>query len=74
MNKAEILAKHLAKHNALGTQKDAEDKEEFDREHREIWRECDVELKQRLTELEAEANPNGEALIEIQELKAYLGI
>ena len=52
MTKTEIEQSYLALHDALGTQKDAPDKDLFDQQHRQVWADCDVELKQRKAELE----------------------
>lgn len=65
MNKQEIQQKYLELHNALGTPKDAKDKEAFDTVHRKIWADCDVELKARKTELEA----RGLDSVELRELR-----
>ena len=51
MNTLEINAKYLALHGALGSRKDAEDKELFDQKHRQVWQNCDIELKARKEEL-----------------------
>lgn len=56
MNTEEILEKYRAQHDALGAQKDAPDKEAFDIAHRQIWADCDQELKARKVELKAKAS------------------
>ena len=65
----EIQAKYLALHNALGTRKDAKDKELFDRQHAEIWRNCDIELKARKAELEAKETLTEAEKAELAELE-----
>lgn len=70
MNKNEIQAKYLARHNALGTLKDAKDKDEFHREHRAIWHEYDVELQQRKVELEYKEKLTKAQKAELLELEA----
>ena len=72
MNMQEILDKHLARHAALGSRKDAPDKDEFDQEHKQIWHECDVELGERLTELEAQDHLSPELEQELAELQDSL--
>lgn len=69
MNAEEIRQKYLARHNALGSCKDAEDKDEFDRVHREIWHECDVELQERKAELEAKGTLTDDEESELGELQ-----
>lgn len=70
MNSTEIKQKYLALHNALGSQKDAEDKELFDQQHRQVWADCDTELKARKAELEAMASLTPEQERELAELEA----
>ncbi|MBA7558671.1 hypothetical protein ES708_00278 [subsurface metagenome] len=67
MNTEEIRQKYLALHNALGSRKDAENKELFDRKHRQIWYDCDVELQQRKAELEAKSTLTDEERAELDE-------
>lgn len=69
MNTEEIRQKYLALHHALGSQKDAEDKDEFDRQHRGIWDECDEELRQRKAELEAKGTLTDDERSELDELQ-----
>lgn len=69
MNTEEIRQKYLALHNALGSRKDAEDKDEFDRQHRQIWHDCDVELQQRKAELEAKGALTDEEKLELAEFE-----
>ena len=68
MNRQEITQKYLTLHNALGSRKDAEDKEEFDRQHREIWRNCDEEIQERKVELEARDTLTADEQQELSEL------
>jgi len=72
MNTQEILDKHLARHATLGFRKDAQDKDEFDQEHRQIWNECDQELRERLTELQAEEHLTPELEQELTDLQDSL--
>ncbi|MBA7688263.1 hypothetical protein ES703_96742 [subsurface metagenome] len=72
MNKDEILKRYLALHDALGAQKDAPDKDKFDREHREIWTECDLELKERKAELEAKRALTDDERLELAALEEML--
>ena len=69
MNTEEIRQKYLALHAALGPQKDVEDKDEFDRQHREIWRNCDEELQERKAELEAKDTLTADEQQELSELE-----
>lgn len=69
MNSEEIRQKHLVLHDALGSRKDAEDKELFDRKHHQIWHDCDVELQQRKSELEAKSTLTEEERAELDELE-----
>jgi len=66
MNTEEIKVKYLALHNALGTRNDAKDKELFDQQHRQVWANCDTELKARKIEMEKSINLKP---VEAQELK-----
>ena len=68
MKKQEILNKYLNLHNALGSRRDAQDKDEFDRQHREIWGKCDIELQQRKAELEAKGTLSNDERAELAEL------
>lgn len=70
--KAEIQAKYLTQHDALGTWKDAGDKELFKQKHGEIWHNCDVELQERKTYLETQINPIPEEQQELRELQAMI--
>ena len=70
MKTEEIRQKYLALHDALGSRRDAKDKELFDQKHRQIWRECDVELQQRKTELEAMETLHNAEKEELAELEA----
>lgn len=72
MNKAEILATYLAQHDALGTRKEAADKEEFDKQHRKIWGKCDEELNERMVKLEGQETLTPEEQRELEELRAIL--
>jgi len=69
MNTAEIKQKSLALHDALGSQKDAEDKDEFDRQHREIWANCDAELQARKSELKVKGTLSDDERLELGELQ-----
>lgn len=69
MNSEEIRQKYLALHDALGSRKDAEDKDEFDRQHREIWNNCDEELQERKVELEAKDTLAADQQQELDELE-----
>ena len=68
MNKDKILEKYLAKHSALGSKRDSDDKDEFDREHREIWDKCDAELQERKSEFEAKDTLTDDERAELAEL------
>lgn len=72
ITKDEIQAKYLALHNALGSRKDAEDKELFDQQHRQIWAACDIELKARKVELEAKETLSLKEQQELKELEVML--
>ncbi len=52
MKADKINAKYLALHNALGTKKDAVDKDLFDQQHRQIWNDWETELKAKLSKSE----------------------
>lgn len=69
MTKQEIEQKYLVLHDALGTRKEAEDKELFDQQHRQIWADCDTELKARKAELEAKETLTLEEQKELAELE-----
>ena len=69
MNTNEIRKKYLDRHNALGTRKDAIDKELFDQQHRQVWQDCDVELEARKTELVAKTILNGTEELELRQLR-----
>ena len=68
MNKNEIQQKYLELHNALGSRKDAVNKVLFDQQHRQIWADCDVELKARKKELESMTSLFDEQRLELSEL------
>jgi len=70
MNTEGILKKYLTKHDALGKQKDAPDKEAFDIAHRQVWSDCDNELRARKVELEAKASLSEEETQELDELNS----
>ena len=72
MNKTEILENYLTMHNALGTRKDALDKDEFDGKHSKIWTDYDVELTARKEELRAKSVPSKVEREELSELKVML--
>lgn len=67
--KNEIKAKYLALHDALGARKDAADKELFDQQHRQVWTDCDTELKARRAELAALASHSDVEKQELRELE-----
>lgn len=69
MTKDEIQAKYLALHNALGSREDAEDKDFFDQQHRQVWRDCDFELKTRKAGLEAQETLTAKEQKELTELE-----
>ena len=69
MNKQEIQAKHLVLHDALGSRKEAVDKELFDQQHRKVWTDCDVELRVRKSELEAKSSLTSNEAKEVGELR-----
>lgn len=69
MKKDKILAYWLALHDALGTLKDAEDKVLFNQQHRQIWADCDVELKARKITLEAMSSLTLKQQQELSELE-----
>lgn len=68
MNITEIKAKYLAQHDALGICRDAEGKELFDQQHRQVWYNCDAELQQRRAELDAKASLLKDEETELSEL------
>lgn len=72
MNKEQILKKYRAKHSALGSREDSDDKDEFDREHREIWNECDQELRERSVELENKDRLSPKEQQELEDLRDRL--
>ena len=72
MNKDQIQQHYLSKHNALGTRKKARNKELFDQRHRQIWADCDTELKARKAELEALPSLNAEQAQELKELRELI--
>ncbi|KKK78083.1 hypothetical protein LCGC14_2847150 [marine sediment metagenome] len=68
MSREEILVRYLAQHNALSTRKDAPDKALFDQQHRQIWADCDAELKARYGELKGKTALTTEEQTELREL------
>ena len=66
--KDEIQAYWLAQHDALGSREDVEDKELFDQQHAEVWRNCDIELQQRKDELKAKTSLLKDEETELSEL------
>lgn len=52
MNIEDVKAKYLVSHNNLGKRKDATDKKLFDQQHRQIWSDCDAELKAKFSKSE----------------------
>lgn len=72
MNRDEILQKYRGLHDALGSRSDSDDKDEFDREHREIWDECDQELGERLAELENKDRLTPKEQQELEDLRDRL--
>lgn len=70
----EILEYYLTVHNQLGQQVDAKDKETFDIEHRHIWGNCDLQLRERMSELEAIPMPTNKDNQEIVDIRSYLDI
>jgi len=66
--KTEIQTRYLEQHDALGTRKDADDKELFDQQHAQVWRDCDVELEQRKDKLKAKPVLAKDEQIELSEL------
>lgn len=74
MTKSEILTHFLSLHDALGTQADAPDREEFDKQHRKIWTKCEEDLRKRLVKLQYQDTLSPSEIIELSELLAYLKI
>lgn len=72
MNTEEIVQKYLANHDALGSQKDAENKDKFDKQHRKIWARCDEELLKRRVKLEAKKRLTPEEQPELEDLRYML--
>ncbi|MBA7573639.1 hypothetical protein ES708_15437 [subsurface metagenome] len=70
MNIKAIKHIYLAQHNALGSRKEAEDKELFDQQHRQVWIDCDTELKARKAELEAKETITLKESAELAELES----
>jgi hypothetical protein len=68
--KDEIDAVYLAQHNALGSRKDAEDKDLFDQQHAQIWADCDAVLQDRKIELQAKVELTPEEEQELAKLEA----
>jgi len=67
-DKNEILKSYLTQHDALGTRKDARDKEQFDIDHRAVWAACDAELRTRKVELQEKPSPTQAEAAELAEL------
>lgn len=67
--KYEIEAKYLTIHKALGTRKDAVDKDLFDQQHQQVWRDCETELKVRKVGLQAKPTLLKDEQVELSELK-----
>ena len=67
-DKNEILKSYLTQHDALGTRKDATDKEQFDIDHRAVWAACDAELRTRKVELQEKPSPTQAEAAELAEL------
>ena len=70
MKANEINAKYLVLHDALGTRKDAKDKELFDQEHRQVWHDCDLELQARKAELVSSGELAPEEMEELRVLES----
>ena len=68
MIKSEIQVKYLAQHDALGSRKDAIDKELFDQQHAQVWADCNAELKARKDALKAKASLSSKEKAELSEL------
>lgn len=51
----EVQKHYLVLHQKLGNRKDVADKKLFDHEHQKIWHNCEVELKDRETELKSKS-------------------
>lgn len=65
----QIQAKYLAHHDALGSRKDAINKELFDTQHAQIWANCDADLRARKAELKTRESLTDEERIELAELE-----
>lgn len=65
----EILNRYLHLHSELGQQVDAKDRETFDIKHRQIWGDCDVDLRDRMSELEAKPKPTDDEILELANLR-----
>lgn len=70
MTKDEIQQFYLALHNALGSRKDAQDKELFDQQHSQVWRDCDVALADRKASLEEKETLTPQEQQELAELES----
>ena len=70
----DILTHYLERHNLLGKQVEAKDKEVFDIVHRQVWNECETDLLTRLAILEVIPKPMPEDKNEIFEIRSYLNI
>jgi hypothetical protein len=68
----EILDYYLGLHQALGTQANAPDKPEFDKQHLKIWAKCEEELAKRKVKLSALTSPTPEQSVELKQLKELL--
>lgn len=68
--KDKINAKYLALHDALGSRRDAPDKELFDQQHRQVWADCDIELRARKVKLEAQTTLTPTEKQEFDELES----
>ena len=66
--KEQIETKHLGLHDALGTRKKATDKDLFDQKHRQVWTDCNTELKTRALELEGKTWLTATEDLELREL------
>lgn len=70
MNIKKTKAKYLALHNALGSRKDADDKELFDQQHGKVWHDYDIEFQERKAKLLTKPNPTANELVELAKLES----
>ena len=66
--KDEIQQYYLAQHDALGSREEAEDKELFNQQHRQVWADCDTKLEARKLDLESQTLLTDADKVELKEL------